>query len=131
MNKLEFSEKIKQALVESGKTRSIIANSLEIALRTVDNWCTGYSLPDIESLQKYATITNKPVLWFFGMDTPDCKEIESLKKEIAELKEERDAWRKQAATMTANYAEMLNQLQHEFKLMKSEIDQLKRSQGNQ
>lgn len=89
MEKSFYTEKLKQAFEETQQTRAIIAKETGVSVRTIDYWCSGRSLPNIQELHKIAEIIKKPITWFFGIELNDSAQIKKLEQE-------RDDWKSQA-----------------------------------
>lgn len=104
VNKEEFAKRLNNAIKNSTLSRQDVAEKLNVSLRTIENWCTGKTLPNIEQADYIATITmcdlacliNPDVLRDFERLMNVSKENQSLKKEVELLKIERDDWRDQA-----------------------------------
>lgn len=58
-----FAENLKKLRIESGYSQKVLAEKLEITVKTLSHWETGYSEPSIDSILKLAN--------FFEVTT-DC-----------------------------------------------------------
>jgi transcriptional regulator with XRE-family HTH domain len=107
VNKLDmssFSKRLSDLIKESRYSRQEIADTLNVSIRTVENWCTGKTLPDIEQAARVCLITGSDLACLVDPDVgidwlrlgDKFKEVETLKKEIEQLKTERDEWKEQA-----------------------------------
>ncbi|MGN0016035.1 MAG: helix-turn-helix domain-containing protein [Candidatus Avelusimicrobium sp.] len=65
MTEKEFVKKIKIALAEAGLNQSELAKKMGIKKQAVSNWFAGYRKPKVETLQKIAEATGKPLNYFF------------------------------------------------------------------
>ena len=83
-SKEDFTKRLKtareNAIIEGKKaTQAILAEKLELTTQAISNYETGKSLPDPETLSKIAYWLNKPVGWFFGDESAENVDVESLR----------------------------------------------------
>lgn len=99
MDRAFFTEKLKIAFNEGLKTRAEIAETIGVSKRTIDYWCSGRSLPDIEQLHKISQITKRSIQWFYDLYTMEDSEQQKLESVInllrATIKIRQDTSKKQ------------------------------------
>jgi transcriptional regulator with XRE-family HTH domain len=91
-----FSERIFIAFRDSGMKKSELSKKLFVDPKTLDNWSSGITLPDVYDLENISNATGKTVAYFFGDENcssqvekkPELNEkrIEELEQEIQWLK---------------------------------------------
>ena len=90
-----FGKRLKLARTELGIGQNEMSSKLGVAKVTYANWEGGKHQPDIPMINKIAHVANKPVGYFFGESVNFYhNEIDDIKKEIMQIREELSKCRK-------------------------------------
>lgn len=60
-----LADRIREARKASGLNRQTIAQRVGVSFKTVQNYETGASAPNSETLARLAEVVDKPIAWFF------------------------------------------------------------------
>ena len=130
--KLEIAARIKQAMKENHISPTALANACKIKYISVNNWCTGKSMPRPDNFVVLANMVGKSVKYFFDgveergaeedSDMGSLSEVGKALSIIADLMKEKSA---QALTIDEQ-SKRIKDLESTVASLKAETEELKK-----
>ena len=111
--KEEFGKRLHRAALDAGFfTRDQLSEELDtendpVKPRTISEWWAGRTLPRVLTLQRYADVTHKSILYFYDMEESVSDKITISKKEYDKLRDEAAKEKARADQLEKLYNQLL------------------------